>query len=133
MSREAQELETEDQAFATPQEELTALEEEKIELTQCVSEIERQLSSARSSVYHGGQYADPVWFRRASDAKVHNTSRLKWINQRIQQLQRQLGADKRAKLAARDATRERRFILAAKQLLPESQYYAIWQVVNSFD
>jgi hypothetical protein len=101
------------------------------QLDEETASIKSQLSEAKHKAASTGNYSDNSWFRpwfrRANDAQRHRSR----SRQKAQLVLGDVNRTIRKKNAiVGDNTPERRFITAAKRLLPEATYRAIWQEAN---
>src|SRR5690349_3269183 len=101
------------------QEQLDALEAERVEIETAIAEIKSQVATAKASVISDGVYSDPHWFARAQAAM-----RFKGI--RHQQILREIAALRRAVKQEQHASGqlvfERAFIDAARRRLTSEMF-----------
>lgn len=92
-------------------------------LNETSASIKDQLAAAKTIQVQTGEYADPDWWRRANFALRATGRNVQGLQARLGEVNRQLKV-----MAAKEhnANLERRFIVAARQILDPNLYEKIW-------
>ena len=115
--------------------ELQALEAERLsildemeELNETSAKIKDQLLAAQAIKIKTGEYADPDWWRRANYALKGHRRQAQGCQVRLGDVNRQLRA---LRAAESDRKFERRFINAARRMLPPALYSKLCDIALS--
>ncbi len=84
--------------------------------------IEGQISASSARFHASGERGDPLWFSKAKLALGHRKRLRQRVQERLGTLRR---AEKAEHHASTSAAFERRFIQAAKAMLPQETYEAL--------
>lgn len=103
--------------------EIKEVEENIFKLAEEIASIKHQLATAGAIARETGDSPDNDWYLRASYA-------LKMRGIEHQRSQCKLGHLKKEEQRELDATKERKFIDAARRVLDKDTYKALWQEVN---
>lgn len=120
--------------IAMIEQERASLCAERESLDKIVARIEAQVRQARSQVWTDGEFADPEWFARATNALGFRRKDLRLVNRRINEIDQRLRElRKRANVAeseVRNSEAAAMFVRAARRMLTDRTYRSIWDAVN---
>lgn len=120
--------------IAMLEQERASLCAERESLDGIVARIEAQVRQARSQVWTDGEFADPEWFARATNALGFRRNDLRQVNRRIGEIEQRLHELRKqvniAESEVRSSEAAAMFVRAARRMLTDRMYRSIWDAVN---
>jgi hypothetical protein len=92
--------------------------------------IKSQIEGAQAEVFAGGQYSDPVWWRRVNGAARHKGKLRQELQTKLGEINRRIRAARMRENSIQSQSEERLFIAIAKLHLPPQTYERLWELTH---